>query len=130
MFCFRFNPGLSPHFLDYLLKSPIRAIVIEALGAGNLAGKENSMIPWIDQMNNSGKIVVMNSQSDYGYVDLSLYESGKLAEKAGAISARDMTTATTIGKLMHLMGIYKNDTMKIKADLSHSLAGEITESER
>jgi L-asparaginase len=127
VFCFRFHPGLSPLNLKQLLKSSIKSVVIEALGSGNLACQENSLIPWIKEMNNVGKIIAVNSQSDYGKINLTSYESGVMAADAGALSCGDMTTTATIVKLMYLMGNYTDEILKIKDMFTNSLAGEITE---
>ncbi len=124
---FRFFPGLSPDYLEHILHTSIRAVVIEAMGLGNVAIQENSLIPWVENMTAAGKMVVIGSQNPYGYVDLNLYECGKLIQQAGAISARDMTVETAIVKLMFLLGEYGNDMQAVQRDFSRSLAGEITE---
>jgi L-asparaginase len=124
--CFRFFPGLLSSNLQYLVNSPIQAVIIEAVGSGNLASKENSMIPWIKEMTERGKIVAINSQSIYGKVNMLLYESGLFAQKAGALSSGDMTTPATVVKLMHLIGKHGDNTDRIKKEFVKSLAGELT----
>ena len=104
VFDLRYFPGLQTKFLDQLLDSPFKAVIVEALGAGNLAVQQNSLIPWIEKMSAVGKLVVIGSQSPYGRVNLNLYECGKMIQDAGAISAGDMTNAATIVKLMFLLG--------------------------
>lgn len=129
VFCFRYHPGLSAEYLEYIADSEIRAVVVQALGVGNVAVQENSLIPWIEKMNGKNKIVVFTSQSSYGRVDLDLYESGKMIQKAGGISAGDMTVAATIVKLMYLLGHHPYEMSVVKEKMSKSLAGEITESQ-
>jgi len=126
VFCFRFHPGLHPEYLKGLLDSPVKAVVIEALGSGNMAIFENSMIPWVEEMNKAGKIVVINSESPYGRINLDLYESGRRIKDAGAIPAEDMTTAASIIKLMFLLGSYKNEIKTIKDRFVQPIAGELT----
>ncbi len=126
VFCFRFFPGLLPNYLNCLIDSPIKGIVIEALGMGNIAIKENSFINWIEQMNKNNKIVVINSQNPYGKINLSLYECGKMITDVGGISAGDMTTAASIIKLMHLLGYHKEEINKVKEKFLKPLAGEIS----
>ncbi len=123
---FRFHPGISPDTLEYLVDSPIKIVVIEALGVGNLAIQENSVIPWIEKMNRANKLIVVNSQSPYGRVDLSLYECGKMMSDAGAIGAGDMTGAATIIKSMYLAGQFPENYDTIRQKLLQSIAGEIT----
>ncbi len=122
-----FFPGLQTTYLDWLKNSPLRAIVIQGLGMGNVATQEKSLVPLVTELTLAGKLVVITSQSRHGYVDLSLYENGKLIADAGAIGAHDMTTETTIVKLMHLFGTHPNALSKVTSMLHQSLAGEINE---
>jgi L-asparaginase len=124
--CLRFHPALDPGNIDYLIDSDVRAVVLEALGVGNLAVKDNSLIPWIKKMNNVGKIVAINSQSSFGRVNLNLYDSGKKVHDAGGISCEDMTTTASIVKLMYLLGRFQNQLEEVKHTFTKSLAGEIT----
>ncbi len=127
---FRFFPGLSPQYLQQIVHSSIQAVVVEAMGLGNVAIQENSLIPWVQEMTAAGKIVVVGSQNPYGYVDLNLYECGQKIRQAGAISAKDMTVEATIVKLMFLLSRYQGNVQRVKDELHHSLAGEITEEEQ
>jgi L-asparaginase len=124
--CFRFHPGLSPKYLEHLIDSPLRGIVIEALGSGNVSILDNSLIPWIEKMSKAGKIVVINSQSPYGKVDFSRYECGHQIETAGGIPALDMTTACCLIKLMFLFGTIPTDISKVKQVFLEPLAGELS----
>jgi L-asparaginase len=125
--CLRFHPGLSPKYLESFIDSPLRGIVIEALGVGNVSILTNSLIPWIERMSKAGKIVVINSQSPYGKVDLSRYECGNLIEDAGGIPASDMTTACSLIKLMFLFGQTPSDISKVKQKFLKPLAGELSQ---
>ncbi|MCK5453384.1 MAG: asparaginase [Calditrichia bacterium] len=125
--CFRFHPGLSPKYLESFTDSPLRGIVIEALGVGNVSILTNSLIPWIERMTKAEKIVVINSQSPYGKVDLSRYECGHQIEAAGGISGLDMTTACCLIKLMFLFGQNPSDISKLKQGFLEPLAGELSQ---
>ncbi len=129
VFSFQFFPGLKPEYLKALLESPLKAVVIEALGVGNLAVQENSLIPWIKDFTRAGKLVVITSQSPYGRTDLNLYECGQMIQDAGGISAHDMTTPTTIVKLMFLLGQYAGEVGRVRDELTVPLAGEISPEE-
>lgn len=126
IFCIRFHPGLYPEYLNCLLTSEVKAVVIQALGMGNVAIRENSIVRWIEQMKQAKKIVVINSENPYSRVNLNLYEGGKMMERAGAISAGDMTTAATIVKLMYLLGKHSGKMVPVEKDISQPIAGEIT----
>ncbi len=124
--CFRFHPGLSPDYCQYFINSPIRGIVLEALGVGNLPINENSFIPWIKSMTEAGKIVIITSQSPYGRVDLSLYECGHQIKDAGGIPASDMTTACSLIKLMFLLGKFPSDIKMVRKEFQTAIAGEMS----
>lgn len=126
VFSFRFYPGLSPDFLESFLRSSLQAVVVEAMGLGNVAIEENSLIPWVREMSRSGKLVVVRSQNPYGYVNLNLYECGKQIQEAGAVSAQDMTTEATLIKLMYLLAQTAGDIPSIRRLISQPLAGEIS----
>jgi L-asparaginase len=126
VFCFRFYPNLIPSHLNFLIESDIRGVVLEALGVGNVAIKENSLIQWIHRMDDAGKVVVINSQSPFGKIDLGLYECGKMIEEAGGISAGDMTTSASLIKLMFLLGKFQGNQSLVKSQYLAPLAGEVT----
>nr|HQU73224.1 asparaginase [Calditrichia bacterium] len=54
------------------------------------------------------------------------YQSGMLAMQAGAVGAGDMTTETTLVKLMHLLGNFPGKPESIRELLIVPLAGEIS----
>ncbi len=121
-----FFPGQQPQYLQWLLDSPIKAIVIEALGLGNVAVKDNALVALIEELTTADNLVVITSQSHHGWVDLSRYENGKRIQAAGAIGAYDMTLEATIVKLMHLLGEYSDDIIEVRKRLCKPIAGEIS----
>ena len=124
--CLRFFPGLLPSHLDGIPDSPVKGVIIEALGLGNLSIDEKPLIPWIEKMNQAGKIIVITSQSPYGTVNFNLYECGQKIIAAGGISAMDMTTSAAIIKLMFMLGQFPDDPQKVKFYYQKSIAGELT----
>ena len=68
----------------------------------------------------------MTSQSSHGKVNLQLYDCGRQAERAGAVSLGDMTGEAALVKLMLLQANFK-DAKKVEKLMQTSLAGEITE---
>ncbi len=118
-------PGMNPQHWMPLLDTAISAIVIEAFGSGNVPIHENSLLGFIEEATQKGKLIVLNSQAMGGTVDLDLYESARRAGEAGAVSARDMTIEATVVKLMFLLGQYPGDVDKVRKTFHLSLAGEI-----
>jgi L-asparaginase len=97
-------PGLDPKLLQGALVAGVQGMVIEAFGAGNVPRLENSLIPVIRSASASDVPVVIVSQSSRGAVDLSRYEGGSEAARAGAIGAGDMTPEAALTKLMVTLG--------------------------
>lgn len=77
-------------------------------------------------LQNLGKTVVLTgSVKAIGEVDMTLYEVGQKAMKAGAIPCNDMTSETAIVKLMWIMGNFGKDNKTIKELMMKNFVGEI-----
>ena len=122
----RLFPGLAPAHMAPLLDADVRAFVIEAYGAGTVPIGDLSLIPFIQEATRRGKIVALSSQAVFGRVDPGLYEAGRLALEAGAISCGDMTPEAAVVKLMFLLGQYGDDASKVARAFGVSIAGELT----
>ncbi len=118
-------PGMSPKIIDRIVDLDYHGLVIEGYGSGNIPAKENSLAESIRNALDHGCVVVMTTQCAFGQADLSLYEVGKAALEVGALSAYDMTSETTVVKLMWCLG-QTNDHDKIKEMMMHNYVGEIT----
>lgn len=119
----RLMPGMAPELFEPLLDGPVRAIVVEAFGAGNVPIAEKSLIPFIERAVAKDKIVALSSQSLRGTVDLNLYECGSRAADAGAVDCGDMTVEAAAVKLMFLLGQFESRD-KVLRNFAMSLAGE------
>jgi L-asparaginase len=97
-------PGLDPALLHGALNAGVRGMVIEAFGAGNVPHLEKSLIPVIEAAASRDVPVVIVSQTARGAVDLTRYEGGSAARRAGAIGAGDMTQEAALTKLMLTLG--------------------------
>lgn len=97
-------PGLDPKLLSCALASGVRGVVIEAFGAGNVPRLENSLVPVLEAAVAADVPVVIASQATRAAVDLTRYQGGAAAARAGAIGAGDMTTEAALTKLMLAIG--------------------------
>jgi L-asparaginase len=120
-------PGLDPRLLLGALDAGVRGLLIEAFGAGNVPNLENSLIPVCEAARARGVPVVIASQSPRGAVDLSRYEGGMAAARAGAISAGDMTPEAALAKLMVVIGRSGDrSVIATREAFSSANAGEMT----
>lgn len=117
-------PGFSAEILDKL--SDFRCIILKAFGPGNVPFMENSLVEKIGSIiNNENVPVFITTQNPFGEVDMTLYEVGQKAMKAGAVPCNDMTSETVIVKLMWIMGNFGKDNKTIKELMLKSFVGEI-----
>lgn len=121
----RLFPGLRPEHLAPLLDGDAIAFVIEAYGAGTVPVAERSLIPFIEEATRRRKLVALCSQAVAGRVEPALYEAGRQALEAGAISCADMTPEASAVKLMFLLGQYGDDAAKAARAFGVSIAGEM-----
>jgi len=118
-------PGLKPNFFDKL--ADFKAILIEAFGPGNIPFMENSLIEKIEMLTKKNIPVFISTQNPFGEVDMTLYEVGQKAMKAGAIPCNDMTSETAIVKLMWIMGNFGKDVKTIKKLMLKNFVWELSE---
>ena len=117
-------PGMNPAYIEPLLKTDVRSIVLEVFGSGNVPiNHDYNLLPFVDACLKKGIMVVVTSQAPYDAVDLSTYLNARLLHEAGAISAGDMTIEATITKLMVLLGRHK-DNNRITDLFVENIAGE------
>lgn len=117
-------PGISRNMVHSVLSiEGLRGVVLETFGAGN-AMTYDWFIEEISSAVKRGIVVVNVTQCIDGMVEMSTYDTGDRLNRAGVISAGDMTTEATITKLMFLLGQGFNQTEVANMMLT-SIAGEI-----
>ena len=119
----KLHPGLRPETFDKL--SGFKCIIIEAYGPGNIPFMENSLLGKIKLLTKKGIPVFVTTQNPFGEVDMTLYEVGQKAMKAGAIPCNDMTTETAIVKLMWVLGNFDHGIKTIRRMMRTNFVGEI-----
>lgn len=117
-------PGFNPEIIDNVLERGAEGVIIEAFGPGNVPFLNNSLIPKLEKARKMDIPVIIKSQMEKGVTNLSTYEVGLKAQKAGAISAHDMTTEATVAKLMWALA-QTSGRDEIAKIIETDLAGEI-----
>jgi L-asparaginase len=118
-------PGCDYQPYLHFLESHISGIIIKGFGSGNLPQLSTDWISFVDKAVRQGKSIFISSQSPHGNVDLTLYECGRKAMDAGAISLGDMTSETAVVKLM-LLAANIEGKFGIEKKMIESFAGEIS----
>lgn len=117
-------PGLKPELLIELAQFGYEGIVLECYGAGNIPILERSLVDSIEQLKKMNIPVIITSMCIFGRTELYLYETGKLAQKAGAISGFDMLSEVALIKLMWALNQTK-DIEEIQKLIYQNISGEI-----
>jgi len=121
-------PGADPKFLDLLVKSGVRGIVVEGTGFGHVPTQSRvSWIPHIKSLVSSGITVAVAPQTIYGRLDSEVYTNLRiLYSEAGALCCGDMLPETAYVKLGWVLGHTKN-MKKVTEMMLTNYAGEFTE---
>lgn len=122
----RLYPGFSSRLLTSTIKlEGVRALVLEAYGAGNGPSRDSTFIEAVTQAVEAGVAVVVVSQPLDGIVRMRSYAAGSALARAGAVSGRDMTTEAALTKLYFLIA-QGLDRASIDAAIHEPLCGEIS----
>ena len=118
-------PGLQAKFVEIILDTDVKGIIIRGFGPGNVPISENSLVGSIKKFVAKNIPVIVTSQTAVGLTKISIYETGVAAEKLGVISSGDMTLEATITKLMWALH-QTQDIEKIRVLMQKNIAGEKT----
>lgn len=117
-------PGLYSTFIENILNSGVKGIILRGFGPGNLPITENSLVESIKKYTEKHIPVVIGSQTAVGLTKISLYETGIAAQQLGVISSEDMTLESTVTKFMWVLH-QTQDLKKIRILMKEDIAGEI-----
>ncbi len=119
-------PGMSPKLLDCLEGCGMKGVVIEGFGLGGVHSFRRDHTESIRHLMESGIPVVLTSQCLYEQSSADVYEVSRPLKELGVLSAHDMTTETTITKLMWALG-RAHDIESVRSIMDRNFAGELTE---
>jgi glutamyl-tRNA(Gln) amidotransferase subunit D len=129
---FYFHPGAKPEVLKEMSKF-YDGIVIASTGLGHVGinpGNNKlarSFLSTIKELIERGIPIVFAPQTIYGRLNMNVYSTGRILEKAGVIgNLCDWSIETALVKLMFVLG-HTKDMNEIKKMMLTNIAGEISE---
>jgi len=120
-------PGLTPQLLGAQINAPIKGLVLETFGSGNIPNTPGLLEVIADAIVQRNLLTVAISQQIQGSVQLDAYAAGRRLLDAGVVSGRDMTPYTALVKLMFLLAQKHLSAAKMRQLLASNLRGELTE---
>jgi 60kDa lysophospholipase len=122
----RFFPGITSEALRGFLSPPIKGVVLETFGTGNIPTNRPDLITVLREAIEKHSIVIVNvSQCRRGSVDPGMYATGRHLFALGVVPGYDMTVECALAKLSFLLGNFE-DLERVKIMMGESLRGELT----
>ncbi|MEC1903005.1 type I asparaginase [Bacillus atrophaeus] len=119
----KLHPGLKPEMLD-ALKSMYKGIVIESYGSGGIPFEERDLLTKINELIESGIVVVITTQCLEEGEDMSIYEVGRRVNQDLIIRSRNMNTEAIVPKLMWALG-KSSDLAEVKKIMETPIADDV-----
>lgn len=98
--CIKLLPGQSADVMEYFCDKGYHAVILEGFGCGGIPDNEFGWLAAIKKAVEAGMTVYIQSSCTYDGTDISVYEVGQKAQKAGALCAEDMTIEALYVKLI------------------------------
>jgi glutamyl-tRNA(Gln) amidotransferase subunit D len=120
-----YYPNMLPDIIDSLIQNGYKGIIIAGTGLGHV---NKPLYPALERARQAGVAVYMTVQTLWGYVQMYVYETGRVMMDLGVIPAANMLPEVAYVKLGWALGQTK-DLEKVKEIMLTPIAGEITERE-
>lgn len=120
-----YYPNMLPDIIDSMIDNKYRGIIIAGTGLGHV---NKPLYPALQRAKDAGVAVYMTVQTLWGYVQMYVYETGRVMMDLGVIPAANMLPEVAYMKLGWALG-QTDDLEKVKEIMLTSIAGEITERE-
>lgn len=117
-------PGVNPKFIESILGSDVRSVVMETFGSGNTM-TDNWFLELLGEAVNKGKNILDISQCKVGSVELGRYETSQGLKSIGILNGYDLTFEAAVTKLMYLQGVFE-DQESVAYWIEKDIRGELT----
>ena len=97
---------------------------MRSYGSGN-APQHPWLMKLLQEASERGVVIVNISQCVAGQVEMERYDTGFQLKNAGVVSGYDSTVESALTKLMHLQGLYRDNSI-VRKLMHQSIAGEIS----
>lgn len=118
----RLFPGICETVVRAALAEPIRGIILETFGAGNMAANRPELLAAISEATSRGVVIVNITQCRRGGIS-PLYSTSVGLRNAGVLSGHDMTTECALAKLSFLLANEESRESAVRV-LQTSIRGE------
>ncbi|XP_068153308.1 L-asparaginase [Drosophila tropicalis] len=120
----RLYPGISQNVVRALLSEPIKGVVLQTFGAGNVPMNREDILDELREAVDRGVIVVNITQCASGTVVP--HDSQNALWEIGVVPGYDMTQEAAFTKLSYVLGKSEWDLVNKKKVMLLSLRGELT----
>ena len=121
----RLFPGIRTEILSNFLQPPVKGVVLETYGAGNVPATRPDFLAVLKSATERGIIIVNCTQCFQGSVT-SDYAAGSILNQVGVISGHDMTPEAALTKLAYLLSQSELNTEQIKSYMLKNIRGELS----
>jgi len=122
----RLFPGITSALVKNILQAPLRGCVLESFGSGNAPDNRPDLMAALAEATERGVVIVNCTQCQRGGVRPQ-YATGKMLDECGVVSGADMTPEAALTKLAYLLSREDMTSDQVKAAMSMSLRGELTD---
>jgi glutamyl-tRNA(Gln) amidotransferase subunit D len=121
-----YYPNMQPDVIDGLVAAGYRGIVIAGTGLGHV---NRTVYPSLERAAAAGVQVYMTLQTLWGFVQMNVYETGREILALGVTPLGNMLPEAAYIKLGWALGVHPDDPDAVRALMTRSVAGEMTERE-